>query len=54
MNDENGVLTFKTTHVIEPRDVKKREANAGEKWSVSLKTVTLLPVRGIRVMETKR
>ena len=31
MNDENGVLTFKTTHVIEPRDVKKREANAGEK-----------------------
>lgn len=31
MNDENGVLTFKTTHVIEPRDVKKREAKAGEK-----------------------
>ena len=24
-------MTFKTTHVIEPRDVKKREANAGEK-----------------------
>lgn len=31
MNDENGVLTFKTTHIIEPRDVKKREAKAGEK-----------------------
>lgn len=31
MNDENGVLTFKTTHVIEPRDVKKREAKAGER-----------------------
>lgn len=31
MNDDNGVLTFKTTHIIEPRDVKKREAKAGEK-----------------------
>lgn len=31
MNDESGVLTFKTTHIIEPRDVKKREAKAGEK-----------------------
>lgn len=31
MNDENGVLTFKTTHIIESRDVKKREAKAGEK-----------------------
>ena len=31
MNDENGVLTFKTPHIIEPRDVKKREAKAGEK-----------------------
>lgn len=31
MDDENGVLTFKTTHIIESRDVKKREAKAGEK-----------------------
>ncbi len=31
MNDESGVLTFKTTHIIESRDVKKREAKAGEK-----------------------
>lgn len=31
MNDDNGILTFKEKHIIEPRDVKKRTANAGEK-----------------------
>ena len=31
MHDNNGVLTFKSNHVIEPRDVKGRKAQAGEK-----------------------
>ena len=31
MNSDNGVLTFKKKHIIEPRDVKKRMANPGEK-----------------------
>ena len=31
MNDNNGVLTFKQKHIIEPRDVKKRMAEPGEK-----------------------
>lgn len=31
MNDDNGVLTFKSSHIIEPRDVKKRMAAPGEK-----------------------
>ena len=30
-HDDNGVLTFKQKHVIESRDLKKREANPGEK-----------------------
>ena len=31
MHDDNGVLTFKQKHIIESRDVKKRQAEAGEK-----------------------
>lgn len=31
MNDDNGILTFKSRHIIEPRDPKKREAEAGER-----------------------
>ena len=31
MNDDNGVLTFKETHIIEQRDIKKRTAQPGEK-----------------------
>lgn len=30
-HDDNGVLTFKKKHIIESRDVNKREANPGEK-----------------------
>ncbi len=30
MHDDNGLLRFKQKHIIEPRDVKKREAEAGE------------------------
>ncbi len=30
-HDDNGVLTFKEKHIIESRDVNKREANPGEK-----------------------
>lgn len=31
MNDDNGVLTFKKAHIIEPRDIKKRTAQPGER-----------------------
>ena len=31
MHDDNGVLTFKQKHIIESRDVKKRQAEIGEK-----------------------
>lgn len=31
MHDDNGILTFKQKHIIESRDVKKRQAEAGEK-----------------------
>ncbi len=31
MHDNNGVLTFKQKHIIEPRDVKKRMAEPGER-----------------------
>ncbi len=31
MNDDNGILTFKSRHIIESRDPKKREAEAGER-----------------------
>lgn len=31
MNDDNGVLTFKKAHIIEPRDIKKRIAQPGER-----------------------
>lgn len=31
MHDDNGVLTFKQKHIIESRDVKKRQAEVGEK-----------------------
>ena len=31
MNDNSGVLTFKEAHIIEPRDVKQRMAQPGEK-----------------------
>jgi hypothetical protein len=31
MHDDNGVLTFKQKHIIESRDVKKRQAEIGER-----------------------
>ena len=31
MHDDNGVLTFKEAHIIEPRDIKQRTAQPGER-----------------------
>lgn len=31
MHDNNGVLTFKKAHIIEPRDIKQRTAQPGER-----------------------